>query len=94
MVLVSLALWTLQNPGTTKLAAITLGSWKIWPPSTEFAEESVRFGYSTICPLHGPILTDNLAHYLRLYDLWSSYTPETDGIVIAYTPYMVTREKR
>lgn len=39
----------------------------------------------TICPLHGPILTDNLAHYLRLYDLWSSYTPETDGIVIAYT---------
>ena len=39
----------------------------------------------TICPLHGPVLTENLGHYIKLYDLWSSYTPETDGIVIAYT---------
>ena len=39
----------------------------------------------TICPLHGPVLTENLGHYLRLYDLWSSYTPEAEGIVIAYT---------
>ncbi len=38
-----------------------------------------------ICPLHGPVLTENLGHYIRLYDLWSSYTPEEDGIVIAYT---------
>ena len=38
-----------------------------------------------ICPLHGPVLTSNLGHYIKLYDLWSSYTPETDGIVIAYT---------
>ena len=38
-----------------------------------------------ICPLHGPILTENLGNYIKLYDLWSSYTPETDGIVIAYT---------
>ena len=38
-----------------------------------------------ICPLHGPVLTENLGEYLRLYDLWSSYTPESDGIVIAYT---------
>ena len=38
-----------------------------------------------ICPLHGPILTENLGEYIRLYDLWSSYTPESDGIVIAYT---------
>ena len=38
-----------------------------------------------ICPLHGPVLTENLGHYIHLYDLWSSYTPETDGIVIAYT---------
>jgi len=37
----------------------------------------------TIRPLHGPILEDNLGEYLRLYDLWSSYTPETDGIFIA-----------
>ena len=38
-----------------------------------------------ICPLHGPVLNENLGHYIRLYDLWSSYTPEEDGIVIAYT---------
>ena len=38
-----------------------------------------------ICPLHGPVLTENLGHYIRLYDLWSSYTPEEDGIVVAYT---------
>ncbi len=38
-----------------------------------------------ICPLHGPVLTENLGHYIRLYDLWSSYTPETEGVVIAYT---------
>ena len=38
-----------------------------------------------ICPLHGPVLTENLGHYIHLYDLWSSYTPEAEGIVIAYT---------
>lgn len=38
-----------------------------------------------ICPLHGPILTENLGYYLNLYNTWSSYTPETEGIVIAYT---------
>ena len=38
-----------------------------------------------ICPLHGPVLTENLGHYISLYDTWSSYTPEDDGIVIAYT---------
>ena len=38
-----------------------------------------------ICPLHGPILTENLGYYLNLYNTWSSYGIETDGIVIAYT---------
>ncbi|MBR5539626.1 MAG: flavin reductase [Clostridia bacterium] len=38
-----------------------------------------------ICPLHGPILRENLGHYINLYNTWSSYTPESDGIVIAYT---------
>ncbi len=38
-----------------------------------------------ICPLHGPVLDNNLGHYLNLYNLWSSYQPESDGIVIAYT---------
>ena len=38
-----------------------------------------------ICPLHGPVLTEDLGHYIHLYDLWSSYTPESEGVVIAYT---------
>ncbi|MBQ7474439.1 MAG: flavin reductase [Clostridia bacterium] len=40
---------------------------------------------SIICPLHGPILTENLGYYLNLYNIWSSYGVETDGVVIAYT---------
>ena len=39
----------------------------------------------TICPLHGPVLTENLGYYINLYDIWSSYRPEEEGIVIAYT---------
>lgn len=38
-----------------------------------------------ICPLHGPVLTENLGYYLNLYNTWSSYQPEEDGVVIAYT---------
>ena len=39
----------------------------------------------TICPLHGPVLTENLGYYLGLYNTWSSYGVESDGVVIAYT---------
>jgi len=38
-----------------------------------------------ICPLHGPVLSENLGYYINLYDIWSSYAVESDGIVIAYT---------
>ena len=37
-----------------------------------------------ICPLHGPVLTENLAHYIGLYDTWSRYEAESDGVLIAY----------
>ena len=37
-----------------------------------------------ICALHGPVLSENLAHYLDLYNMWSSYVPEKDGVMIAY----------
>lgn len=37
-----------------------------------------------ICPLHGPVLSENLPHYLGLYEKWASYSPETDGILIVY----------
>ena len=39
----------------------------------------------TICPLHGPVLKEDLGHYIGKYDVWSSYTAESEGIVIAYT---------
>ena len=39
----------------------------------------------TICPLHGPVLSENLGYYLNLYNIWSGYDVETEGIVIAYT---------
>lgn len=39
----------------------------------------------TICPLHGPVLTENLGYYINLYDIWSSYRVETEGVVIAYS---------
>lgn len=39
----------------------------------------------TICPLHGPVLTENIEYYINLYNIWSSYTPENEGTVIAYT---------
>ena len=38
-----------------------------------------------ICPLHGPVLTEDLGYYLNLYDIWSSYRTESEGILIAYT---------
>ncbi|MBQ7002273.1 MAG: FprA family A-type flavoprotein [Oscillospiraceae bacterium] len=38
-----------------------------------------------ICPLHGPVLTENLGYYINLYDIWSSYQVESEGVVVAYT---------
>ena len=40
---------------------------------------------AVICPLHGPVLTENLSYYINLYDIWSSYKVESEGVVIAYT---------
>ena len=40
---------------------------------------------SIICPLHGPVLTENLGYYINLYDIWSSYRAENEGVLIAYT---------
>ena len=47
-------------------------------------KKAAALDIQTICPLHGPVLKENLGHYLHLYDLWSSYQPEEDGVVIAY----------
>lgn len=51
----------------------------------ELLKKASALDIETICPLHGPVLTENLGYYLGLYDTWSSYAIETEGIVIAYT---------
>ena len=48
-------------------------------------KKAAKLDIQTICPLHGPILTENLGYYLDLYNTWSSYSVETEGILIAYT---------
>ncbi len=48
-------------------------------------KKAANLDVGIICPLHGPVLSENLGYYLNLYDTWSSYQPEDDGIVIAYT---------
>ena len=48
-------------------------------------KKAATLDIQTICPLHGPVLTENLGYYLNLYNTWSSYQPEEEGIVIAYT---------
>ncbi len=48
-------------------------------------KKAVTLDIQTICPLHGPVLTDNLGHYLEKYNIWSSYTVEDEGVVIAYS---------
>jgi len=44
-----------------------------------------KFEIQKICPLHGPVLTENLGYHINLYDIWSSYKTESEGVVIAYT---------
>lgn len=48
-------------------------------------KKAAALDIATICPLHGPVLKDNLGHYMKLYDIWSSYGVESDGVMIAYT---------
>ena len=56
-------------------------------------QKAAGLDIAIICPLHGPVLTENLGYYLNLYDIWSSYRVESEGVVIAYTSiYGHTRE--
>ena len=48
-------------------------------------KKAATLDIAIICPLHGPVLTENLGYYLNLYDIWSSYQVESEGILIAYT---------
>ena len=53
-------------------------------PVQTLLKKAAGLDIATICPLHGPILTENLGYYLDLYNTWSSYEPEDEGILIAY----------
>ena len=58
---------------------------KYGAPAQALLKKASALDISIICPLHGPVLTENLSYYINLYDTWSSYTPEDDGVLIAYT---------
>ena len=58
---------------------------KYGAPVQALLKKAATLDISIICPLHGPILTENLGYYLNLYNTWSSYVPEEEGVVIAYT---------
>ena len=58
---------------------------KYGKPVQALLKKASALDIQIICPLHGPILTENLGYYLNLYNTWSSYAVEEDGIVLAYT---------
>lgn len=58
---------------------------KYGAPVQTLLKKASSLDIQKICPLHGPILTDNLGHYLNKYQIWSSYQPEEKGVLIAYS---------
>lgn len=54
-------------------------------PVRNLLKKAAALDIQIICPLHGPVLSDNLAYYIGLYDTWSAYKPESEGVLIAYT---------
>ena len=58
---------------------------KYGPQVQALLKKAATLDISIICPLHGPVLTENLGYYLNKYDIWSSYAVEDEGVVIAYT---------
>ena len=58
---------------------------KYGPQVQALLKKATGLDIQIIAPLHGPVLTENLGYYINLYDIWSSYQVESDGIVIAYT---------
>ena len=58
---------------------------KYGPQVQALLKKAAGLDISIICPLHGPVLTENLGYYINLYDIWSSYAVESEGVMIAYT---------
>ena len=57
---------------------------KYGAPVQALLKKAATLDISIICPLHGPVLTENLGYYIGLYDTWSKYEPETEGVLVAY----------
>ena len=58
---------------------------KYGPQVSALLKKAANLDIEIICPLHGPVLKENLPYYLNLYNIWSSYVPEEEGVLIAYT---------
>lgn len=58
---------------------------KYGAPVQALLKKAAALDIAKICPLHGPVLDENLGYYLNLYNIWSSYSVESEGVVIAYT---------
>ena len=58
---------------------------KYGPQVQALLKKAAKLDIKTICPLHGPVLKENLGYYINLYDIWSSYRCESEGVLIAYT---------
>ena len=58
---------------------------KYGPQVQDLLKKAATLDIAVICPLHGPVLKENLGYYINLYDTWSSYRPENKGVLIAYT---------
>ena len=58
---------------------------KYGAPVQTLLKKAAGLDIQIICPLHGPVLTENLDYYINLYDIWSSYKVEDEGVVVAYT---------
>ncbi len=83
---------TVTNTGTTVAAWATEARryyigivGKFGEPVQAVLKKAAALDIQRICPLHGPVITENLGDYISLYNTWSSYTPESDDIFIAYT---------
>ena len=73
---VNSAPWTQKKTGTAKPDGAQVQN---------VLKKAADLDIQIICPLHGPVLKKNLAHYLEKYDIWSSYRAESEGVMIAYT---------
>ena len=66
---------------------------KYGAPVQTLLKKAANLDIKTICPLHGPILKENLGYYIDKYNTWSSYQPEDEGVLVAYASIHATLKK-